>query len=69
VTPAARAVVVVPTVSGGIRYLPEQNMVELVGEPRAANAEVIGTRAMGASAVGQPVRVPQIDAVPLDGGR
>jgi hypothetical protein len=49
---------------GGVRYSPEQNMVELVDEPRAGGA-VAGTNAMGASAVGYPVRVPRIDARPL----
>jgi hypothetical protein len=44
-------------------------MIELVEQRRAAEGEVAGTNAMGASpaAVGQPVRVPRVDGRPLDG--
>jgi hypothetical protein len=53
-----------PRIVGGVRYSPEQNMVELVDQPRPGSA-VAGTNVMGASAVGHPVRVPRIDAQPL----
>jgi hypothetical protein len=70
VTPATPAIVAGPTETDGgrIRYSPQENMVELVDEPRPADAAIVGTNAMGASpsAVGQPVRVPRIDARPLE---
>jgi hypothetical protein len=65
IVPAAPAIVLAPADTGPIRYSPEQNMVELVDEPRAANAAPPSTNAMGASAVGQPVRVPRIEGRPL----
>ncbi|MDB5883828.1 MAG: hypothetical protein JWP43_3706 [Ramlibacter sp.] len=64
--PAAPAVVAVPTETGGIRYWPEQNMIELVEQPRPADAAMPATNAMGAAAVGQPVRSPRIEARPLE---
>ena len=63
--PVTPAIVAAPTDTGPIRYSAEQNMIELVDEPRRAT-NAMGANAMGPSAVGQPVRLPRIEARPLE---